>query len=77
MFTIEHGFDATSITLIDDIIMYLLEDVNINAFEDCITIEQWDANRDRMHKVTISMSQARDLAAALDLPEGVYQRSEK
>jgi hypothetical protein len=51
--------------------------VNINAFEDCITIEQWDANRDRMHKVTISMSQARDLAAALDLPEGVYQRSGK
>ena len=77
MFTIEHGFDATSITLIDDTATHLLEDVNINAFEDCITIEQWNANRDRMHKVTISMSQARDLAAALDLPEGVYQRSGK
>lgn len=77
MFTIEHGFDATSITLIDDTTTHLLEDVNINAFEDFITIEQWDANRDRMHKVTISMNQARDLAAALDLPEGVYQRSDK
>ena len=77
MFTIEHGFDATSITLIDDTTTHLLEDVNINAFEGCITIEQWDANRDRMHKVTISMNQARDLAAALDLPEGVYQRSDK
>ena len=77
MFTIEHVFDATPITLIDDTATHLLEDVNINAFEDCITIEQWDANRDRMHKVTISMSQARDLAAALNLPEGVYQRSKK
>ena len=77
MFTIEHGFDATSITLIDDTTTLFLEDVNINAFEDRITIEQWDANRDQMHKVTISMSQARDLAAALDLPEGVYQRYEK
>ena len=77
MFTIEHGFDATSITLIDDTTTHLLEDVNINAFEDFITIEQWDANRDQMHKVTISMNQARDLAAALDLPEGVYQRSDK
>ena len=77
MFTIEHGFDATSITLIDDTTTHLMEDVNINAFEDFITIEQWDANRDRMHKVTISMNQARDLAAALDLPEGVYQRSDK
>ena len=77
MFTIEHGFDATWITLIDDSPTQLLEDVNINAFEDCITIEQWDANLDQMHKVTISMSQAGNLAAALDLPEGVYQRSDK
>ena len=77
MFMIEHGFDATSITLIDDTTTLFLEDVNINAFEDRITIEQWDANRDQMHKVTISMSQARDLAAALDLPEGVYQLSDK
>lgn len=68
MFTIEHGFDATSITLVDDTATHLLEDVNINAFEDCITIEQWDANRDRMQKVTISMNQARDLASKLDLP---------
>ena len=77
MFTIQHGFDTTSITLIDDNATHLLEDVNINAFEDYITIEQWDANRDQMHKVTISMSQARDLAAALDLQEGVYQGSDK
>ena len=76
MFTIEHGFEATSITLIDDTATHLLEDVNINAFEDCITIEQWDADHDQMHRITLSMTQAHDLAAALDLPEGVYQRSD-
>jgi hypothetical protein len=72
MFTIEHGFEATSITLIDDTATHLLEDVSINAFEDRITIEQCD----QMHRITLSMTQAHDLAAALDLPEGVYQRSD-
>jgi hypothetical protein len=50
--------------------------VSINAFEDRITIEQWDADHDQMHRITLSMTQAHDLAAALDLPEGVYQRSD-
>ena len=76
MFTIEHGFEATSITLIDDTATHLLEDVSINAFEDRITIEQWDADHDQMHRITLSMTQAHDLAAALDLPEGVFQRSD-
>ena len=77
MFKIETSFDTTSITLIDDNYTHLLKDVNINSFEGCITIEHWDANRDQLHKVTTSMSQAKDLAGALDVPEGVYQRSEK
>ena len=76
MFTIEHGFEATSITLIDDTVGALLEAVCIKSYEDRIVIEQWDAARDRMHRITLSMNQARDLAAALDLPEGVYQRVE-
>jgi hypothetical protein len=53
-----------------------LEDVCIKSYDDRIVIEQWDATRDRMHRITLSMNQARDLAAALDLPEGVYQRAE-
>lgn len=76
MFTIEHGFEATSINLIDDTVGPLLEDVCIKSYDDRIVIEQWDATRDRMHRITLSMNQARDLAAALDLPEGVYQRAE-
>ncbi len=72
MFTIEHEFDATVITLVDDGTAPLREDVIVQAFEDCITVEQFDPRTDRVDKVTLSLAQLRDLAAALDLPEGVY-----
>jgi len=74
MFTIEHEFDATVVTLIDDVAGHRQEDVTILAFEDCITIEQLDPRTDRVMKVTLSLGQLADLAAALDLPEGIYQR---
>ncbi|WP_106262989.1 hypothetical protein [Donghicola tyrosinivorans] len=72
MFSIEHEFDATVVTLVDEGQSYLQEDITINAFEDCITIEQLDPRTDQVMTVTFSMSQLRDLGAALDLPEGVY-----
>lgn len=75
MFTIEHDFDATVVTLVDEDSKFLREDVTINAFDDCVTIEQWDPTEDRVHKVTLSISQLQDLAVALDLPEGIYQRA--
>lgn len=77
MFTIEHEFDATVITLVDEGAAHLQEDVTINAFEDCVTIEQFDPRNDRVEKVTLSLSQVRDLTAALDLPEGVYRLRRK
>lgn len=73
MFSIEHDFDATSIVLIDEGATHLQEDVAIHAFEDCVTIEQHDPRADRLQRVTLSPAQLRDLAAALDLPEGVYR----
>lgn len=73
MFTIEHDFDATTITLVDEGRAPLQEDVIVNAFEDCITVEQHDPHSDRMMKITLSMQQLQDLSAALDLPEGVYR----
>jgi hypothetical protein len=73
MFTIEHDFDATVITLIDDPATHRQEDVTINAFEDCVTLEQVDARTDRISRITLSTSQVRDLFAALDLPEGAYR----
>jgi len=74
MFTIEHDFDATVITLVDEAgDLPLQEDVIINAFEDCVTIDQVDARTDRTVRITLSLAQLRDLAAALDLPEGSYR----
>lgn len=75
MFTIEHEFDSTVITLVDEAGPYLREDVVVNAFEDCVTLEQHEPTTDRVMRVTLSMSQLRDLAAALELPEGAYTLS--
>lgn len=73
MFSIEHDFDATVITLVDDRAAPLSEDITVQAFEDCVTVEQFDPRRDEVTRITFTMSQIRDLAAALDLPEGVYR----
>lgn len=73
MFTIEHEFDATVITLVDEGNTTLLEDIVLNAFEDCVTLEQLDPRTDRVQKITLSLQMVRDLGAALDLPEGVYR----
>jgi len=59
--------------LVDEGASPLKEDLIIHAFDDCITVEQFDARLDQVAKVTLSMSQLRDLGAALDLPEGVYR----
>lgn len=78
MFTIEHEFDATVITLVDEgEDGPLLEDIVINAFEDCVTIEQVDAQTDEVLRITLSTTQIRDLAAALNLPEGSYRLERK
>jgi hypothetical protein len=73
MFTIEHDFDATVITIVDEGEVPLQEDVTITAFAECVTVEQFDARTDRVEKITLSLTQIQDLAAALDLPEGAYR----
>ncbi|MGL4311400.1 MAG: hypothetical protein ACRCSU_13030 [Paracoccaceae bacterium] len=73
MFTIEHDFDATVITLMDEGHDGLQEDVVINAFEDCVTVEQYDPRSDTVVKITLSDVQLRELSAALNLPEGIYR----
>ena len=67
MFTIEHEFDATVVTLIDEGQSALKEDITINAFEDCITIEQLDPRTDQVMTITLSMTQLRDLEAEYPL----------
>jgi hypothetical protein len=75
MFTIEHEFDATVITLVDegDDTIPLQEDLTIEAYEECVVLRQIDPMTDEPVAITLSMSQLRDLAAALDLPEGSYR----
>ncbi len=76
MFSIEHDFDATVITLVDEGAARpeaLREDVIITAFEDCVTLRQFDPKTDDEVVITLSIAQLNELAAALNLPEGVYR----
>lgn len=73
MFTIEHEFDASVVTLIDEGQKTLQEDLTISVFASIITIEQLDPRTDRVQKISMSLQQARDLSAALKLPEGSYR----
>ncbi|MGB4829155.1 MAG: hypothetical protein WBP18_18130 [Paracoccaceae bacterium] len=80
MFTIEHEFDATVVTLVDEGgDLPLQGDIIISAFEDCVTVEQYDPETDETARITLSLAQLDDLAAALNLPEGSYriERTEK
>ena len=45
----------------------------VNSLAECSTVEQFGLRTDRTMRITLSPEQVRDLAAALDLPEGVYQ----
>ena len=73
MFTIEHEFDATVVTLVDDGTAPLQEDVTVHATESVILLNQYDARTDQVLSVRLSPEQWRDLTAALNLPEGVYK----
>ncbi|MRX49361.1 hypothetical protein GI374_02650 [Paracoccus sp. S-4012] len=77
MFTIEHEFDATVITLIDEKHgehRPLQEDVTILGFDDRVVIEQPEAPEGtRIARITLSLAQLAELRAALNLPEGNYR----
>lgn len=76
MFTIEHEFDATVITLIDEAApgaRPLNEDVTIIAFDDRVVIEQADSETDEVAQIMLTLEQLEELRAALNLPEGNYR----
>ena len=77
MFTIEHNFDATVITLIDEAAAPgpapLVDDVVILAFDDRVVVEQMDPSGDGVSRIELSLRQLDELRAALDLPEGNYR----
>lgn len=75
MFTIEHDFDASIITLVDegDDDDLPLEDVIIRSYEDRVEVEQFDPETGEVALVVLSMAQLRELRLALNLPEGAYR----
>ncbi|NAZ35261.1 hypothetical protein [Rubellimicrobium sp. CFH 75288] len=73
MVTIEHDFDATVITLVDEGPAPLQEDVVIRASESGVVVEQYDPDSGSVAAVHLSPAMLRDLRAALDLPEGIYR----
>ena len=76
MFTIEHEFDVTVITLVDETGpggRPLNEDVVILSFDDRVVIEQMEPEGDGISRITLSLEQLDELRAALNLPEGNYR----
>ena len=81
LFTIEHDFDATVITLIDEAEpgeRPLNADVVILSFDDRVVVEQVDhdddeSEGDTVQRITLSLRQLAELRAALNLPEGNYR----
>ena len=70
MFSIEHKFNTTVITLGEEGTTPLQEDVNVNGLEECITVQRYNLCHDHMQMVTLSIAQMHDLVAAISLPEG-------
>jgi len=56
MFSIEHDFDATVVTLMDEGESPLQEDVVLTAFEEVVQVEQYDPRSDSIQKISISMA---------------------
>lgn len=76
MFTIEHEFDASIVTLIDEGPGPLHEDITIRAFDDQVVIEQLGPDGDTVAIISFSLHQLAELRAALNLPEGNYRLSD-
>lgn len=80
MFTIEHDFDATVITLIDEAepnTRPLNEDITIMSFDDRVVIEQVDPTSDEVMRVVFTIQQLNELRLAMNLPEGNYRVEER
>lgn len=75
MFTIEHEFDASIVTLIDEGPAPLREDITIHSFDDQVVVEQLADDGETVSRITFSLRQLAELRAALDLPEGNYRLS--
>ena len=70
MFSIEHEFDATVITLIDETDPNsgpLNEDVVIQTFDDRVIVEQFDPDSGELAQIILTIEQLEELREALAL----------
>ncbi|MFX4300233.1 hypothetical protein [Pseudosulfitobacter pseudonitzschiae] len=74
MFSVEHKFDKTTVTLMDEGGAELREDVILDLHADGAQIEQLDPETGGMKVIELSAEQIESLLAAVDASEGVYHR---
>lgn len=74
-FSVEHNFDETVITLMDDAAE--LEDVKIYFTDDGVDLLQvvYMENLEVFNGITLSHEMLQDLLTAYQSPEGLYRRT--
>ena len=70
MFTVEHEFDSTLITTLDN--TGEQGDVEVHLDEQSVFIRQWCEEMQVFDLIEMSMQQLKDIVAALNSPEGAY-----
>jgi hypothetical protein len=71
MLTIEHEYDYTVVTLLDNTGVY--EDLEVEFDEHGLVFRQWNEQLETFDLIQITTDQFRELLTALDLPEGAYE----
>lgn len=74
MFSVEHKFETTTVTLMDEGSADLREDVIFDLHANGARIEQLDPVTGALKIIDLSAEQIESLLAAVDAPEGVYHR---
>lgn len=70
MFTIEHDYDCTVITSLDDGGNY--EDVEVALDETSVFIAQFIPGSNKRQVLELSFQQLKDILVSMDLPSGAY-----
>jgi len=70
MFTVEHEFDSTLITTLDQ--KGEQEDVEVHLDEESVFFRQWSEEIQGYDLIEMSMQQLKDIVSAIDSPEGAY-----
>lgn len=69
MFTIEHEFDETIITVLNE---FGGEDVSVLMIDEAVYIRQWDRKRQAFDVIVMTPQMYHKLMKSYTLPEGTY-----